>query len=81
MRRIVPRESRDLNEPCNKILRFAQDDLLPQVRFLLAVEMTDSPNTTFYEVIIFEAVKTKDLIAIIISNQLLLMASMSSRRR
>jgi len=52
MRRIVPRESRDLNESCNKILRFAQDDLLSQVRFLLAVEMTDSINTTFYEFII-----------------------------
>jgi hypothetical protein len=60
MRRIVPRESRDLNESCNKILRFAQDDLLSQVRFLLAVEMTDPPaerragsrDTTFYEFII-----------------------------
>jgi hypothetical protein len=48
MRRIVPRESRDLHEHCDKILRFAQDDLLAQVRFLLAVEMTDATNTTFY---------------------------------
>jgi len=53
MRRIVPRESRDLNEAYNKILRFAQDDLLSQVRFLLAIEMTDSINTTFYEFINF----------------------------
>jgi len=61
MRRIVPRESRDLNESWNKILRFAQDDLLSHVRFLLAVEMTEPPagqragstNASFYEFVIF----------------------------
>ncbi|MBW2004615.1 MAG: hypothetical protein JRI72_08380 [Deltaproteobacteria bacterium] len=59
MRSIVPREWRDLNESCNKILRFAQDDLLSQVRFLSLVEMTDPParwragsvNPTFYELV------------------------------
>jgi len=51
MRSIVPRESRDLNETCNKILRFAQDDLLSQVRFLLIVEMTYSLEPTFYEAV------------------------------
>jgi len=51
MRRIVPRESRDLDEAYNKILRSAQDDWLAQVRFLLTVEMTGSTTTASNEVI------------------------------
>ena len=42
MRRIVPRESRDLNESCNKILRFAQDGLLSLVGFLAELALSNS---------------------------------------